>query len=134
MASVNCVILIGNAGQDAELKHLNGETVVCNFTLATNKESKNKDTGEKTKRTTWHNITAFNKTAENMAKMIKKGSQVYIEGEINNRSWLKPNGETAYKTDILAHQFQMLGGHKQQETNEEQMDGTFDPSMVEENN
>ena len=113
---INKVILIGNLGRDPETKYTQGGAPVCNFTLATNEEWKDKNTGEKKQRTEWHNCVAFGKLAEICGQYLSKGSQVYVEGALQTRSW-EQEGVTRYATEIRAFEVQILnskgGGQKQ---------------------
>ena len=108
MRGVNKVILIGNLGKDPELRYLpSGESVV-KFSLATSSRWKDKS-GQLQERTDWHNIVVFRKLAEICNEYLKKGSPVYVEGRIQNRSWEDKNGNKRYITEIIAQSVQMLG-------------------------
>jgi single-strand DNA-binding protein len=108
MRGVNKVILIGNLGRDPELRYLpNGDPVV-KFTLATGSRWKDKN-GQLQERTDWHNIVAFGRQAEICNQYLKKGSQVYVEGRIQNRSWEDKDGNKKYITEIITRSVQMLG-------------------------
>ncbi len=112
MASVNKVILIGNLGKDPESKVMaNGDTVT-NITLATTDSWKDKS-GEKQEKTEWHRVTFYRQLAEIVAKYLKKGSPVYIEGRLENRKWTDKNGAERYTTEIIAKEMTMLGGKQQ---------------------
>ena len=106
MSSLNKILLIGNVGADPEVKHLETNTV-AKFDLATSDTYKGKD-GEKRTNTEWHTIVCWKKTAEFVAKYVKKGSQVYVEGSVKYRSYEK-DGVTRYYTEISAENIQMLG-------------------------
>ncbi len=106
--SVNKVILVGNVGKDPETRYLEGGTVVSRFPMATSEVYKNR-AGEKIENTEWHNIVAWRGLAEIVEKYVKKGSQLYIEGRIKNRSYTDKEGNTRYTTDIVADNMQMLG-------------------------
>lgn len=97
---LNKVQLIGNLTRDPELKSLPNGTKVCAFSMATN-EVFTKD-GQRQERAEYHNIVAFGKTAENIARFMRKGSQLYIEGKLQTRSWEK-DGEKKYRTEIIAN-------------------------------
>lgn len=97
--NVNKVILVGNITRDPELKALPSGTQVAAFSIATN-EVYIKD-GEKKESTEFHNVIAWGKTAENIAKYMKKGSQIYVEGKLQTRSWDK-DGEKRYRTEVVA--------------------------------
>ena len=110
MKSVNKVILIGHLGKDPEMKFTQGGMPVAKFTLATNERQKDKD-GNWQERTEWHNIVAFQRTAEIVGEYLRKGRQVYIEGSLRTGSWDdKETGKKMYKTDILVNDLVLLGG------------------------
>jgi single-strand DNA-binding protein len=115
MASVNKVILIGNLGKDPEIKYTPGGTPIARFSLATNERTKDKD-GNWTDRTEWHNIVAFQRTAEIAGEYLKKGRSVYIEGRIHTDTWDdKDTGQKRYKTEIYVNNLVMLGGAREGE-------------------
>lgn len=116
--SVNKVILVGNVGKDPETRYLEGGTVVSRFPFATSEVYKNRS-GEKITNTEWHNIVAWRGLAEIMEKYVKKGSQLYIEGRIRNRSYTDKEGNTRYTTEILADNIQMLGRRSDDSGNSE---------------
>ncbi|MGC9150961.1 MAG: single-stranded DNA-binding protein [Microbacter sp.] len=108
--SVNKVILIGNVGKDPEVKYLDRNMAVANFTLATTERGYKTANGtEVPDRTEWHNIVMWNKLAETAEKYVKKGSQLYIEGKIRTRQWEDQNGVKRYTTEIYADTMQFLG-------------------------
>lgn len=110
--SVNKVILLGNVGKDPEVRYIESEKVVANFSLATSKSyTKN---GEKVVQTEWHNIVVWNKIAKVVEQYVKKGSQLYLEGEIRTRSYEK-DGITKYITEIVVTSLSMLGSVKSTE-------------------
>jgi len=112
MASVNKVILIGNLGKDPEIKYTPSGVPIARFSLATNERTKDKD-GNWTDRTEWHNIVAFQRTAEICGEYLKKGRTVYIEGRIHTDSWDdKETGQKRYKTEIYVNNMVMLGGQR----------------------
>ncbi len=107
--SVNKVILVGNVGKDPEVRYLEKNVAVANFSLATTERGFTMQNGTKIPdRTEWHNIVAWRGLAEIAEKYIKKGSQLYIEGKIQTRSWEK-DGVKRYTTEIYADNIQMLG-------------------------
>ncbi|SMC24488.1 single-strand binding protein [Andreprevotia lacus DSM 23236] len=111
MASLNKVLLIGNLGRDPETRFLPSGGAVCNFSIATTENWKDKQTGQKQEKTEWHNITMYGKLAEIAGEYLKKGSSVYIEGRLQTRKWQdKQTGADRYTTEIVADQMQMLGG------------------------
>lgn len=106
--SVNKVILIGNVGKDPEVKHLESNVSVANFTLATSENYTNKS-GEKVTTTEWHNIVCWRGLATLAENYIKKGSQIYVDGKIRTRSYDAPDGSKRYITEIYADTVQLLG-------------------------
>lgn len=106
--SLNKVMLIGNVGKDPEVRHLESGVVTASFTLATTEKYKDRS-GEMKEQTEWHNIVCWRSLAEIAEKYVRKGSQLYIEGKIRNRSYNDRDGVTKYITEIVADTFQMLG-------------------------
>jgi single-strand DNA-binding protein len=107
MAGVNKVILIGHLGKDPEVRHLEGGSVVANFTLATT-ETFTRD-GNRMEQTEWHNIVMWRGLAEIAEKYLSKGKLVYIEGKIKTRAWEDKEGNKKYTTEIIADNMTMLG-------------------------
>jgi single-strand DNA-binding protein len=107
----NKVTLIGNLGQNPEVKELNGGKKVAKFSLATNESYRNK-AGEKITDTQWHNLIAWGKTAEIVEKYVKKGSEIAIEGKLLNRNYTDKDGVKRYVTEIQVNELVMLGGKK----------------------
>jgi single-strand DNA-binding protein len=108
--SVNKVILIGNLGKDPEVKYTQAGMAVARFSLATSDRVKDKD-GNWQDRTEWHNLVAFQRTAEIAAEYLKKGGKVYIEGRLHSDSWDdKETGQKKYKTEIIVNDLVLLGG------------------------
>ena len=108
MASVNKVILVGNLGRDPEVRFMPNGEAVCNFSIATTENWKDKS-GVKQEKTEWHNIVMYRKLAEIAGEYLKKGRPVYVEGRLQTRKWEK-DGVTRYSTEIVADSMQMLGG------------------------
>lgn len=106
--SINKVILIGNVGKDPEVRHLESNVSVANFTLATSENYTNKS-GEKVTTTEWHNIVCWRGLASIAENYIRKGSQIYVDGKIRTRSYDAPDGSKRYMTEILADSIQLLG-------------------------
>ena len=104
----NRVQLIGNVGNDPEIKNLEGGKKLANLTIATNDSYKN-DKGEKVEQTEWHKVVAWGKTAEIIEKYVTKGHQVAIEGKLSHRSYEDKNGEKRYVTEIVVSELLMLG-------------------------
>ena len=109
MAGVNKVILVGNLGQDPEIRYMSDGTAVANFSIATTESWKDKQTGEKREKAEWHRIVAWRRLGEICGEYLSKGSQVYVEGKLQTRSWEK-DGITRYTTEIVASTVQFLGG------------------------
>jgi single-strand DNA-binding protein len=107
---INKVILIGNLGRDPEVKYLPSGSAVCNITIATSEQWKDKESGEKKDRTEWHNVVFFGRLAEIAGEYLKKGSQVYVEGSLRTRKWQDKEGRDRYTTEIVVNDMQMLGG------------------------
>lgn len=110
MASLNKVMLIGHLGKDAEIRVLNGGGKKAGFSIATTERFKDKNSGEFKEKTDWHNIVAWNQLAEIVEKLsLKKGTAVFIEGKITQRSWDDPtSGQKKYVTEIIAERMQVL--------------------------
>jgi len=107
---VNKVILVGNLGQDPEVKYMPSGQAVCNISIATTDSWSDKATGEKQERTEWHRVVFFRRLAEIAGEYLRKGSQVYIEGRLQTRKWQDQSGADKYTTEIIANEMQMLGG------------------------
>ena len=107
---VNKVFLLGNVGKDPEMKATQGGMVIAQITLATADRQKDQ-TGNWTDKTEWHNLVCFARTAEIVRDYVKKGTQLYIEGKIQTRSWDdKESGQKKYRTEILVNELTLLGG------------------------
>lgn len=106
--SVNKVMVLGRLGQDPELKTLETGNEVCNFSVATSETWKDKN-GQKQERTEWHRIVVWGKMAGVCGQYLKKGSQAFVEGKLQTRSWETESGEKRYSTDILASSVQFVG-------------------------
>ena len=109
MAGVNKVILVGHVGRDPEVRYTQSGTAVANFSLATSEVFGGRDGGEKQERTEWHNIVVWARQAEIAGQYVKKGRQLYVEGRLQTRDWVDPQGVKHYKTEIVARNFQLLG-------------------------
>jgi len=109
MASVNKVILIGNLGADPELRYTPSGAAVANFNIATTEKWKDKE-GQNQERTEWHRIILWSRQAEVAKEYLRKGSSVYIEGRIQNRSYDDKDGIKRYVTEIVGQRMQLLGG------------------------
>ncbi len=108
MGSLNKATLIGNLGKDPEVRAIPSGAKVANFSIATTESYTGKD-GQKVDKTEWHNIVMWRGLAEVAEKYLKKGSQVYVEGRLQTRSWDDQNGQKRYTTEIIADNMVMLG-------------------------
>ncbi len=123
MRGVNKAILIGTLGRDPEVRFTPGGDAVANFSIAVNEEWKDKD-GQKQEKVEWLNVVAWRKLGEICGEYLRKGSQCYIEGKIQTRSWEDKEGNKRYMTEIIAYQMQMLGGKPKRQ---EESGGFEDP-------
>jgi len=105
---VNKVILIGNLGQDPEVRYMPNGGAVCNITVATSETWKDKNTGEQQEKTEWHRVVLFRRLGEIAGEYLKKGSKVYLEGRLQTRKWQDQQGQDRYTTEIVADEMQML--------------------------
>jgi single-strand DNA-binding protein len=113
MASVNKVILVGNLGRDPEVRYSPEGSAICNLSVATTSQWKDKNSGERREETEWHRVVMYNRLAEIAGEYLKKGRSVYIEGRLKTRKWQdKDTGADRYSTEIVADQMQMLGGRE----------------------
>jgi len=113
---VNKVILVGNLGQDPEVRYTPSGSAVANITLATSESWRDKQTGENKEVTEWHRVVLFGKLAEVAGEYLRKGSQVYIEGQLRTRKWQDNSGQDRYTTEIVVNVggvMQMLGGKQE---------------------
>ncbi|MHA6309849.1 ssDNA-binding protein [Pantoea conspicua] len=113
---VNKVILVGNLGQDPEVRYMPNGGAVANITLATSESWRDKQTGENKEITEWHRVVLFGKLAEVAGEYLRKGSQVYIEGQLRTRKWQDQGGQERYTTEVVVNvggTMQMLGGRQQ---------------------
>ena len=106
---INKVILIGNLGQDPETRAMPSGSSVTNLRIATSESWKDKQSGEMKERTEWHSVAMFGRLAEIAGEYLRKGSQVYIEGNLRTRKWQDKQGNDRYTTEIIADEMQMLG-------------------------
>ena len=113
---VNKVIIVGTLGNDPEVKYSASGSAIANLSVATSEQWKDKQTGEKKEQTEWHRVVIFGKLAEVAGEYLRKGSQVYIEGQLRTRKWTDSNGVDKYTTEIVIPQMggvmQMLGGKR----------------------
>jgi single-strand DNA-binding protein len=112
MASVNKVILIGNLGRDPEVRYAPSGSAIANVTIATSRQWKNKDSGERQEETEWHRVVFYDRLAEIAGEYLKKGKSVYIEGRLKTRKWTDKDGVEKFTTEIIANEMTMLGGRE----------------------
>ena len=114
---INKVILVGNLGQDPEIRYMPNGGAVANITIATSETWRDKATGEQREKTEWHRVALFGKLAEVAGEYLRKGSQVYVEGQLQTRKWQDQSGQDRYTTEVVVQGFngvmQMLGGRAQ---------------------
>ena len=113
--SVNKVILVGNLGADPEIRRLNSGDAVVNLRIATSEQWRDRQSGERRERTEWHNVVIFNENLVKVAEQfLKKGSKVYLEGQLQTRSWDDQSGQKRYTTEVVLQRYrgelQMLDG------------------------
>ena len=117
---VNKAILVGNCGQDPEVRYMPSGGAVTNLSIATSESWKDKNTGDQQERTEWHRVVFFNRLAEIVEQYVKKGTKLYVEGSLRTRKWQGQDGQDRYTTEIVASEMQMLdsrgtqGGYEQQ--------------------
>ena len=112
MASINKVIIIGNLGRDPEVRYTPSGAAVCNVSVATTRNWKNRDSGEKQEETEWHRVVFYDRLAEIAGEYLKKGRSVYVEGRLKTRKWQDKDGAEKYTTEIIAEEMKMLGGRE----------------------
>lgn len=115
---VNKVILVGNVGNEPEVRYMPNGNAVANLSVATSDSWKDKNTGDQQERTEWHRVVFFNRLAEIVEQYVKKGSKLYIEGRLQTRSW-EQEGVKRYTTEIVANDMQMLDSRGSQGSGQE---------------
>lgn len=110
MKGVNKCIIIGNLGQDPEVRYNQGGSAITSISVATSEAWKDKQTGQQQERTEWHRVVFFNRLAEIAGEYLRKGTKVYIEGSLRTRKWTDQQGQDRYTTEIVAREMQMLSG------------------------
>ena len=116
MAGINKVIIVGNLGNDPEIRTMPNGEQIANISVATSESWKDKNTGERKEAVKWHRIVLYRRLAEIAGQYLTKGSQVYIEGRLKTRKWQDSNGQDRYTTEIQGDNLQMLGGRNQDAT------------------
>jgi single-strand DNA-binding protein len=112
MASVNKVIIVGNLGRDPETRYATSGSAICNITVATSRQWKDKASGEKKEETEWHRVVFYDRLAEIAGEYLKKGRPVYVEGRLKTRKWQDKEGVDRYTTEIVAEEMQLLGSRE----------------------
>ena len=114
MASINKVMILGNLGQDPDVRYTESGAAIATLNVATNRNYKNRD-GQPVSETEWHRVVFFGRQAEIAAEYLRKGRPVYIEGRLRTRKWQGPDGQDRYSTEIIAETMQMLGNRERSE-------------------
>ncbi len=130
---INKVILIGNLGQEPEVRQMPNGNAVTNITIATSESWKDKNTGEQRENTEWHRVVMFNRLAEIAGQYLQKGSRIYIEGHLQTSKWQNQQGIDQYTTEIVAKEMQMLGSSSQRlnkNTSSQKIDNKADDSIM----
>jgi single-strand DNA-binding protein len=112
MASVNKVIIVGNLGKDPEVRYMPSGSAICNITVATSRQWKDKSSGDRQEETEWHRIVFFDRLAEIAGEYLKKGRPVYVDGRLKTRKWTDKDGVDKYSTEIVATDMQLLGSRE----------------------
>lgn len=123
MAGVNKVIIVGNLGNEPEMRTMPNGEAIANISVATSESWRDKNTGENREITEWHRIVLFRRLGEIAGEYLHKGSKVYIEGKLKTRKWQDQNGQDRYSTEIIADQLQML------DSRAERQQGGFAPQQ-----
>lgn len=105
---INKVILIGNLGNDPEVRYMPNGNAVATISVATSESWKDKETGQQQERTEWHRVVLFNRLGEIAGEYLRKGSKVYVEGALRTRKWQDKSGQDRYTTEIVGSNMQML--------------------------
>ena len=127
---VNKVTLIGNLGNDPEVRYGASGNAVANVSLATTESWRDKDSGEQQEKTEWHRVVFFGKLAEIAEQYLDKGSQLYVEGKLQTRKWQDKDGNDRYTTEVLGNQLTMLGSRGSSD-NSNQMESSSDTPFPE---
>ena len=136
MASINKVILLGNLGADPEIRYTAGGDAVATVSVATSSSWNDKQSGEKREKTEWHRVVFFRRLAEIVGEYLKKGSSIYVEGQLQTNSYEDKNtGERKFSTQIVAREMQMLGSRNNmdvQQDNPQEMQSQEPPAFDDE--
>jgi single-strand DNA-binding protein len=123
MASVNKVILVGNLGRDPEVRTFPDGGTICNVTIATSRQWKDKQGGERQEETEWHRVVFRDRLAEIAAEYLRKGRPVYVEGRLKTRKYTDKDGVEKYATEVVATEMQLLGSREGQGDGESRSGG-----------
>lgn len=115
---VNKVIIVGNLGNDPEVRYMPNGNAVANLSVATSESWKDQQ-GQQQEKTEWHRVTMYRRLAEIAGEYLKKGSQIYLEGKLQTRKWQDQSGNDRYTTEIIADKMQMLGSNNGQSNNQQ---------------
>ena len=126
MASINKVILIGNLGRDPEVRYTPNGNAICNISVATTRNWKDKTSGDKVEETEWHRVVFYDRLAEIAGEYLKKGRPVYVEGRLKTRKWQDKDGKDVYTTEVIADNMQLLGGREGMGGNDAGGDSGYD--------
>lgn len=126
MASINKVILIGNLGRDPEVRYTPNGNAICNISVATTRNWKDKTSGDKVEETEWHRVVFYDRLAEIAGEYLKKGRPVYVEGRLKTRKWQDKEGKDVYTTEVIADNMQLLGGREGMGGSDAGADSGFD--------
>ena len=107
--SVNKVIILGREGADPEVKYMPNGTAITQLSLATNRKTKNPESGDWEDKTEWHRVVFFDKRAEAIGQYVKKGRELYVEGRLQTRKWQDKDGNDKYTTEVIASEFSFVG-------------------------
>jgi len=127
MGTINKVIIVGNLGQDPEVRTTNTGALVVTLNVATSENWTDKQTGEKRERTEWHRVVIFNQGLAKIARdYLRKGAQVYLEGQLQTRKWTTDDGQDRYSTEVTLQPYRgvltMLGGGKSEDSSDQTSD------------
>ncbi len=133
MSSVNKALIIGNLGQDPEIKYTQSGSPVANLSVATSERWKDKNTGEQKEQTEWHRVVVFGRLAEIAEQYLKKGSKVFIEGKIQTRDWEDSEGNKKYTTEVVAREMTMLDSRASMDSNTSSSDNSAKDAAKDDN-
>ena len=119
MAGVNKAIILGNLGNDPEVRYMPNGEPVANLSIATSETWNDKNTGEKREKTEWHRVVAYRRTAEIIGEYTRKGSKLYVEGKLQTRKWTDNNGVDRYTTEIIADSVQLLDSRRDDQSGQQ---------------